>query len=109
MNDIKSLAQEIAAFCDNRDWRKFHNGKDLAIALSVEASELLETFLWKKPEDVSDLKIREELADVIIYSLRMAEVYGFNVKEIVLDKLEKNKAKYPIEKCKGISKKYTEL
>jgi len=108
-NDIKTLTEAINRFTEERDWDQFHNPKDLAIALSVEASELLEAFLWKKPEEARVEKIKEELADVINYSLLLASKYGLDVSEIVMDKLRRNAEKYPVEKARGSAKKYNEL
>jgi NTP pyrophosphatase (non-canonical NTP hydrolase) len=109
MSDIKNLQQQIAQFSEERDWDQFHNGKDLAIGLSIEASELLEAFLWKNPEDVNVEKVREELADVFNYALQIATKYDLDVKQIVEEKLAKNAAKYPVEKAKGVATKYDEL
>lgn len=109
MSDIKELQQAIDQFTKDRDWDQFHNGKDLAVALSIEASELLEAYLWKAPEEVKIEKVKEELADVINYALQIATKYDLDVKQIVLDKLAKNAEKYPVEKAKGKADKYTEL
>ena len=109
MSDIKNLQQQISQFSEERDWDQFHNGKDLAIGLSIEASELLEAFLWKAPEDVNVEKVREELADVFNYALQIATKYDLDVKQIVEEKLAKNAAKYPVEKAKGVATKYDEL
>ena len=109
MSDIKNLQQQITQFSEERDWDQFHNGKDLAIGLSIEASELLEAFLWKVPEDVNVEKVKEELADVFNYALQIATKYDLDVKQIVEEKLAKNAAKYPIEKAKGVATKYDEL
>lgn len=109
MSDLEELQTKIKQFTVDRDWDQFHDGKNLAIALSLEASELLESFLWKKAEDVKIEKIREELADVFNYAFLIADKYGLNVKEIVLEKLAKNGEKYPVEKAKGTAKKYNEL
>ena len=109
MSDIQEITAEICRFNCDRDWDQFHNGKDLSIALSIEASELLELFLWKDPKDVMREKIREELADVFCYAFQIAERYDFDVKEIVMDKLAKNAEKYPVEKARGVATKYTEL
>ena len=109
MSDIDILLKELRQFNIDRDWDQFHNGKDLAIGLSVEASELLECFLWKDPEDASLDKIREELADVLNYAFQMADKYNLDIKQIMLDKIQKNAAKYPVEKAKGSAKKYNEL
>lgn len=107
--EIKALMNEIDDFTRERDWDQFHNPKDLALALSIEASELLEAFLWKKTEDADIEKVKEELADVFNYAFLMASKYGFDVEEIVREKMEKNAAKYPVEKSRGVATKYTEL
>lgn len=109
MSDIKELQLAIARFSEERDWDQFHNGKDLALGLSIEASELLEAYLWKSPEDVNVEKVKEELADVLNYALQIATKYDLDVKQIVMEKLAKNALKYPIEKVKGSAKKYNEL
>jgi len=109
MTDIEKLQEAIAEFSKERDWDQFHNGKDLAIGLSIEASELLEAFLWKAPEDANLEKIKEELADVFNYALQLATKYNLNVYDIVMEKLARNAAKYPVDKAKGSAKKYTEL
>ena len=106
---MKELMREIRQFTEDRDWDQFHNGKDLALALSIEASELNEAFLWKDAKDVKIEKVQEELADVFNYAFLIADKYGLDVREIVMDKLAKNAAKYPVEKAKGKSDKYTEL
>lgn len=108
-NEIKALMNDIDEFTRERDWDQFHNPKDLALALSIEASELLETFLWKKPEKANIDKVREELADVFNYAFLMASKYGFDIEEIVREKMAKNAAKYPVEKAKGVATKYNEL
>ena len=107
--DIEVILDELRHFNQERDWDQFHNGKDLAIGLSIEASELLEAFLWKKPEDADTDKIREELADVLNFAFQMADKYGLDIKEIMLEKIRKNAEKYPVEKSKGTAKKYNEL
>lgn len=109
MSDIEEILTEIRRFNQDRDWDQFHNGKDLAIALSLEAAELLEPFLWKSPENVSAEKIREELADVLNYAFQMADRYDLDIKEIMLNKIQKNAEKYPVSSAKGSAKKYTEF
>jgi len=109
MSDIQELQEAIAQFSKERDWDQFHNGKDLAVGLSIEASELLEAFLWKQPEDVDVEKVREELADVINYALQLATKYDLDVREIVLQKLARNAEKYPVDKARGTAKKYNQL
>ena len=109
MTDIEQILEELRTFNQERDWDQFHNGKDLAIGISVEASELLESFLWKDPDCVNPDKIREELADVLNYVFQMADKYNLDIKEIMLEKIRKNAAKYPVDKAKGSAKKYNEL
>lgn len=109
VNDIEEIIQALRKFRDERDWAQFHNAKDLALALNIEAGELLETFLWKSPEQADTGKIIEELADVFTFAFLLADKYELDVKQIVLDKMEKNARKYPVEKSKGNAKKYTEL
>ncbi|MEQ1533426.1 MAG: nucleotide pyrophosphohydrolase [Sideroxydans sp.] len=109
MSDTQEITRALLAFRDERDWAQFHNPKDLAVALNIEASELLESFLWKSSEQANQDEIREELADVFAYAFLLADSYGLDVKQIVLEKIKKNALKYPIEKAKGSAKKYTEL
>lgn len=109
MTDIEQILNELRRFNQERDWDQFHNGKDLAIAISLEANELLECFLWKSPEDAKSEKIREELADVLNYAFQMADKYNLDIKEIMLDKLKRNAEKYPADKARGTAKKYNEL
>lgn len=104
--------QEINRFRDERHWRQFHNPKDLAISISLEASELLELFQWKTSEEVVGVKseqLQEELADILIYAAMLADDLGFDFDEIVMKKLEKNSRKYPVEKSIDRKDKYTEL
>jgi NTP pyrophosphatase (non-canonical NTP hydrolase) len=109
MSDIKTITEALINFRNERDWEHFHNPKDLALAINVEAGELLELYLWKNYEDANKEKIKEELADVFAYAFLLADKYQFDVKEILLEKIQKNAEKYPIEKAKGIAKKYNEL
>nr|WP_292922265.1 nucleotide pyrophosphohydrolase [Nitrosomonas sp.] len=109
LNDIQQLTEILRQFRDERDWAQFHNAKDLAMALNIEAAELLEVFLWKAPEQADVGSVKEELADVITFALLLADKYELDVKQIVLEKMEKNALKYPVEKSKGSAKKYTEL
>lgn len=109
MSDIQEITQALLEFRDERDWAQFHNPKDLALALNIEAGELLENFLWKSAEQADKEEIKEELADVLAYALLLADSYGFDVKQIVQEKIKKNALKYPVEKAKGSAKKYTEL
>ena len=103
---------KINKFRDDRHWRQFHNEKDLAISISLEAAELLELFQWKSPEEVRETsieRIKEELADVLIYSHMLAGNLDLDIDEIIEEKLEKNNIKYPVDKIKGNKEKYTEL
>lgn len=104
--------RQILKFRDDRDWKKFHNPKDLAISISLESAELLEVFQWSGA-DVSNEgkqeKIREELADVVNYCVLMADACGLDLDEIVREKIKVNNEKYPVEKAKGKSNKYNQL
>ena len=109
MSDLEELRQAIAKFTQERNWDQFHNGKDLALALSIEAAELNEAFLWKNAKDVNVDKVKEELADVFNYAILIADKYDLDIKQIVLDKLRRNAEKYPVDKAYGSAKKYNEL
>lgn len=112
MNDIQEIIQALIKFRDERDWEQFHDSKNLATAISIEAAELNELFLWKtikESDEVDPEKIKEELADIIAFSLLLANKHGFDIKQIVLDKIRKNGEKYPVDKSKGTAKKYDEL
>lgn len=109
MTEIEELTEQIVKFTQDRDWDQFHNGKDLALALSIEASELNEAFLWKKAEDVPVEKVKEELADIFNYAFLIADKYHLDIKEIILNKMAINAQKYPVEKAKGKADKYNEL
>lgn len=112
MTHIETLSQAVNQFRDERDWRQFHKEKDLAISISLEANELLELFQWKDSDTVVANKqedLRDELADVLIYSLMLADNLDFDLEEIIMAKLEKNRQKYPVETARGSAKKYTEL
>jgi dCTP diphosphatase len=112
---VGDINQRIREFRDARDWKQFHNPKDMAVAISVESAELLEHFLWKSPAEVdrcvNDKKpeIRDEIADIAIYLFELADNLGINLVEAMEQKLAKNSAKYPVAKAKGSNKKYTEL
>jgi len=114
LDDLKQLVTE---FRDLRDWKQFHNPKDLAAAISIESAELLENFLWKDQAEVDAVvhdsvkmeKIRDELADILIFCLSLAESTGIDLSTAIQQKLNKNAAKYPVEKARGSAKKYTEF
>ena len=109
MKESEEIIQALLKFRNERDWGQFHNPKDLALAISIESAELLELFLWKKAEDANTEKVKEELADIFSFAFLLAEKYGFDVKEIVLEKIKRNGEKYPVDKAKGSAKKYNEL
>ncbi|MFC0772962.1 nucleotide pyrophosphohydrolase [Terrimonas alba] len=109
MDSIEAITSAITKFRDERDWEQFHNSKDLALAISIEAAELNELFLWKNAEEVNVEKVKQELADVFTFAFLLAHKHQFNVKEIVLEKLNTNAVKYPVDKAKGNAKKYNEL
>ncbi len=114
MSDIEEVLSALNAFNKKRDWEQFHNPKDLALALSIEASELLELFLWKKAvadsvPDVDVAALKDELADVFAYGLVLMQKYDFDFKDMMLSKINKNEIKYPVEQSKGKSEKYNKL
>ena len=114
--DIEELQKKVIEFRDARDWSQYHNPKDLAISLMLEAAELLEVFQWKDAGEVEAIKsdpesrrrVKEELGDVLIYALNMCHAFGFDPSKVILEKLAINEKKYPVEKAKGSAKKYTE-
>lgn len=115
MSDIDTLRQKVLAFRDARDWKQFHNPKDMAISLALEAAELLEHFQWKNSGEVSEHlskrkeEVEDELADVLYWVLLIANDLDVDLHRALTNKLEKSAAKYPIEKAKGKHTKYTEL
>ena len=112
MSDIKEIITELLKFRNERDWAQFHDTKNLAAAISIEAAELNEIFLWKdvkESDGVDKEKIKEELADIFAYAFLLAEKHNLDVKQIVLDKIKRNGEKYPVDKAKGTAKKYNEL
>ncbi len=116
MNNQKIL-QDIEAFVEARDWDQFHSVKNLSMALSVECSELVEIFQWMKEEKTNAVKddpetlakVKDEVADIYFYLMRIVSKTGIDLEEAVVNKMKKNEAKYPVEKFRGISKKYNEL
>jgi NTP pyrophosphatase (non-canonical NTP hydrolase) len=107
--DLDKLISQILEFRDRRNWAQFHNPKDLALGLSVEAAELNEQFLWKKPDEADPKRVREELADVLIFALMLLEKYGLDFEKIILEKLAANEEKYPVDKARNSAAKYTDL
>jgi len=108
MDSLLELKQIIDKFTDDRDWNQFHTPANLAKSISIEANELLECFQWDEVNFNRD-HVAEELADVMNYCIQMASVLEMDMKEIILSKIEKNAAKYPIPKAKGKATKYDEL
>ncbi|RKX37325.1 MAG: nucleotide pyrophosphohydrolase [Thermotogae bacterium] len=114
---IEELKETVKKFCEERDWDQFHNAKDLAIALSIEVSELLEIFRWKSLDEIEQLflddkkrgKIEDEMADIFYFLLRIAQKYGVDLSRSLEKKMDKNKNRYPIEKARGSNKKYNEF
>jgi NTP pyrophosphatase (non-canonical NTP hydrolase) len=112
MDKIDEITKALIDFRDARDWKQFHDSKNLATAIGIEAAELNELYLWKtikESEEVDKARLKEELADVFSFAFLLAEKHNFDVKEIVLDKIDQNNKKYPVEKSKGTAKKYNEL
>ena len=109
MTDIEEIIQKLVEFRNERDWEQFHNAKDLALAISIEAGELLELFLWKEPEEANREKVKKELADIFAFAFLLANKFGLDVRKIIVDKIEENNSKYPVGKAKGTAKKYNEL
>lgn len=112
MDKYQEAIEALIRFRDERDWAQFHDSKNLALALLLEASELNELFLWKKEseaETVNPERLKEELADVLAYAFLLAEKHQLDIFDIVLEKIRKNGEKYPVEKAKGTAKKYNEL
>lgn len=112
MDKYRKVIEELIQFRNERDWEQFHDSKNLALAISIEASELNELFLWKKDTEVENInpeKLKEELADVLSFAFLLAEKHNLDIFDIVSEKIKKNALKYPVEKAKGTAKKYNEL
>ena len=110
---MNHLQRQIRDFADERSWAKFHSPKNLAVSISIEAAELLETFQWAPDTDAitvaHEARLREEIADVFIYLLRLCDVTGIDLVEATEDKLRVNAEKYPVNLSRGVSTKYTEF
>ena len=112
---IQQLSSDIEAFVSARDWHQFHSPKNLSMALSVEAAELVEHFQWLTPDQSEDLPgdqcqaVGEELADILIYTLMVAQRLGIDLEKATVNKMNQNRRKYPVEKARGLTAKYTEL
>jgi NTP pyrophosphatase (non-canonical NTP hydrolase) len=109
MKETEEIMQALLKFSNERDWGQFHNPKDLALAISIEAAELLELFLWKAADQASADKVKEELADIFSYAFLLAEKYNLDIKDIVLEKIKLNVERYPLDEAKGTAKKYNEF
>ena len=109
MAEIDDLLQALRQFRDERDWAQFHNAKDLALALSIETGELNEEFLWKSATEARPERVREELADVLLYAFQLADHYGWDIAQLMREKLARNAEKYPVAKSRGTATKYDEL
>jgi len=112
MTDYNEVIRQLKGFRDERDWKQFHDSKNLATAISIEAAELNELYLWKtikESEEVDVEKIKEELADILSFSFLLAEKHGLDPFEIVAEKIKVNAEKYPVDKAKGTATKYTDL
>lgn len=104
---MKKLSKELLEFNNERDWGQFHTPENLAKSISIESGELLECFQWDNNYELDNVK--DELADIVMYSMMLAEKLDLDLSEIIKDKLERNKIRYPVDKAKGNSKKYTEF
>ena len=104
---MDGIFNKLIEFQAERDWKKFHTPENLAKSISIEAAELLEHFQWGKEYDLEE--VSEELADVLIYCIYMVDALDLDIREIILNKMEKNAIKYPVDKSKGNAKKYTEF
>lgn len=105
---IKSLTNQVLKFRDDRNWAQFHTGKDIAMDLSIEASEVLELFLWKKDDAINKKKLKDELGDVFYALLLLAHRYSIDIEAALIEKIKKNEAKYPVKEFKDSNKKYNE-
>lgn len=108
-SDLQTISMLLQRFNQERDWEQFHDAKNLALSISIEAAELNECFLWKNADEADREKVEEELADVFLCAIMLADKYDMDIKEICLKKIEKNAQKYPVEKAKGKATKYNEL
>jgi NTP pyrophosphatase (non-canonical NTP hydrolase) len=108
MNKLDQLKERIQKFNDDRDWNKFHTPSNLAKSISIEANELLECFQWNDNDYNLD-DVKEELADVMNYCIQMSQVLNLDLIDIINKKMDKTEKKYPVEKAKGVSTKYTKL
>ncbi len=112
MDSLDSLNKRIKQFCQDREWSQFHDPKNLALSLQLESSEVLELFQWTKDNEINPNKrdeIGDELADVLYWVIMLSNHYGVDLIDSLNKKMDKNEAKYPVEKAKGVATKYSEL
>jgi NTP pyrophosphatase (non-canonical NTP hydrolase) len=112
MDKYNKIIEELIQFRNDRDWEQFHDSKNLALAISLEAAELNELFLWKKDHEVENInkeRLKEEIADILSFTFLLAEKHNLDIFDIVSEKIKKNAQKYPVDKAKGTAKKYNEL
>ena len=115
MDSITKITEKIRTFRDDRDWMQFHNPKEIAAAIAIESAELQEIFLWKGyPESETAARekqeaVADEIADIAVYLFELADNLGLQLGEVILEKMQKNAAKYPIDKSRGSNLKYNEL
>lgn len=112
MDKYNKIIEELIQFRNDRDWKQFHDSKNLALAISLEAAELNELFLWKKDDEVENInkeRLKEEIADILSFTFLLAEKHNLDIFDIVSEKIKKNAQKYPVDKAKGTAKKYNEL
>lgn len=115
MSEINEITEKIIQFRDERDWMQFHDPKNMAVSIILEASELLEHFQWKTKEEVekyvkqNNAEIKDEIADIALYLFELADNLGISLMSAMEGKLKKNEMKYPIEKAKGKHTKYNKL
>jgi len=112
MTEYQEIVKKLIEFRNERDWAQFHDSKNLALALFLEAGELNELFLWKKDSEVEAVdkeRLKEELADILAYAFLLAEKHNLDIFEIVREKIKRNGEKYPADKAKGTAKKYNQL
>jgi len=110
--DFKEIEQKIIEFRDERNWEQFHKVKDLLLGLNIEVAELQELFLWKSEAEQAEIdpqKIKDELADIAIFLIYISRHYDIDLLKVISEKIEKNAAKYPVDKSRNSNKKYNEL
>lgn len=112
---ITELRNKVRRFVDDRDWKKYHNPKDVAVSIAIEAAELMEHFQWINENEIDAVvqeriaELQDEIADIVIYCLSFANAIGIDLSQAVTEKINRNQSRYPIEEVKGNYKKYTEL